>query len=363
MSQQTIHVFFSWQSDLSRKSNSNLIRLALMQAKYKLEESYPNIHINIDEATKNETGSPDIIETILRKIDNCDFYIADMSIINNENNNNKKMPNPNVLFECGYALNTLGWERITLLFNNHFGELESLPFDLPRRRISTYTAKPESSEKELKSNKIYELVEDILLGCIESIDRLPSVTRKTDITAIKNQRDIKSLKTFFSCFDVYSIQKLCQDLPEYIDDSEIHSDYVINLEYQIQGLDFHIYNKKLNKLIKDFTRLYINLIQRCGFTHEPITQYSYPYRCKFINQSMSDTALNQEQQEVYDNIKKQAQMLFKKLKKILDIVRKEDVFIDVDIDSLGQQAYQNYYKQMLETKKEIEKISCGDVKE
>lgn len=351
MSKQTINIFFSWQSDLPTKTNTALIRLALLQAKYELEASNPDICINIDEATKNETGSPDIVETILRKIDNCDFYIADVSIVNNESNNEKKMPNPNVLFECGYALNTLGWERITLLFNEHFGKLESLPFDLPRRRISTYTAETESSTKNLKSNYIYSLVKDVLSSWIEGMDKLPVVIRKTNLIAIQNQRDIKSLKTFFSCFDVYSIQKLCEDLPDHIDGGA-YFDYEINLRYQIQNLNFHIYHKELSKLIKDFSNLYVNLIEKCSFTHKETG--TYPYRYKFTHQYGADVPSNKEQQQVYDDIKKKAQNLFKKLKKILDIVRGEEAFISVDIDALGQQAYQDYYKQMLEDKRKID---------
>lgn len=352
MSQQIINIFFSWQNDLPRKVNTGLIRSALYQAKSELEESYPSIHINIDEATNGEAGSPDIVETILKKIDQCDFYIADVSIINNDTDNEKKMPNPNVLFECGYALNTLGWERITLLFNDHFGELESLPFDLPRRRISKYTAPlPESSKKDLKSNPIYSLIKDILLGWIERIDKLPPVIRKTNPTAIKNQRDIESLKTFFSCFDVYSIQKLCENLPDCIDDG-VHFHYVMHFEYLIQNVSFHIYHEELNELIKDFSDLYIYLIDVCGFLYENIG--SYPYRYKFINQSGLDAPLGQEQQERYDAIKKLARELFEKLNKILDIVRKGDAFIDVDINGLGEQAYQNYYQEMLKRKEEID---------
>lgn len=344
MTQKTITIFYSWQSDLPRKTNASLIRNALHQAKDQLEEN-TDINIVIDEATRNECGSPDIIETILRKIDNCDFYIADVSIINNNDNATKKTPNPNVLFECGYALNALGWERVTLLLNNYFGELESLPFDLNRRRISTYTANSESTNKDLANNQIYSLVYDILSSWIREIDALDPVARRNNIEFIKNQRDVKNLKKFFSCFDVFSIQQLCkEDLPEYIN-SKIYFDYAINIQYQISTLDFHIYNPKLNKLIKRFSDLYLAIFSY-GPYYEPFGRYNDQFKFKNPNGDL---------EEIFNKIKETSQKLLKTLYKILHIMRNTDHFIEVDIDALGNKAWKKAYEEMQKTRQQIDK--------
>lgn len=66
-----------------------------------------------DEATTGTTGSPNIVTTLFSKIDNCDLFIADLSLCFTEDRQNeKKSPNPNVLLELGYAVKTLGWGQV-----------------------------------------------------------------------------------------------------------------------------------------------------------------------------------------------------------------------------------------------------------
>jgi hypothetical protein len=48
-------------------------------------------------------------------------------------------PNPNVGYELGYAVATLGWDRVILLFNEACGEFpKDLPFDFIQNRASPY---------------------------------------------------------------------------------------------------------------------------------------------------------------------------------------------------------------------------------
>ncbi|RTM15386.1 MAG: hypothetical protein EKK33_02145 [Bradyrhizobiaceae bacterium] len=63
--------------------------------------------------------------------------MVDVSIINKAAGG-RPTPNPNVLIELGYALRTLGYERIILVFNRAFGKIEDLPFDLRARRVLAY---------------------------------------------------------------------------------------------------------------------------------------------------------------------------------------------------------------------------------
>ena len=102
-------IFYSWQSDLPGSKTRNFIRECIDEA-IELAEETEAIDAERDEATKGVTGSPNIVTTIFSKIDDCDLFIADLSLcfIGSENNQ-KKSPNPNVLLELGYAVKTLGW--------------------------------------------------------------------------------------------------------------------------------------------------------------------------------------------------------------------------------------------------------------
>jgi hypothetical protein len=103
----------------------------------------------LDRDTEGEPGAPDIAETILAKIDNCDMFVCDVSIIAGTGTG-KATPNPNVLLELGYAAKRLGWDRVTNIFNGFYGRVEELPFDLRKRRVVKYSLQPEENKTTAK---------------------------------------------------------------------------------------------------------------------------------------------------------------------------------------------------------------------
>jgi len=150
-------VFYSWQSDLPNNTNWTFIEDCIVLSTKELKKAKPiSININVDRATREDTGSPDITESIFNKISNSSVFIADISIVNNSNENIRKTPNPNVLIELGYAARTLGWEKIICIYNTDFGSFNDLPFDLRNRRIMTYSLnnKVKSDIKKVLSNQI-----------------------------------------------------------------------------------------------------------------------------------------------------------------------------------------------------------------
>lgn len=92
----------------------------------------------IDRDTQGLAGAPDIGDSIYEKIDSADIFIADVTIINGDYEG-RKTPNPNVMIELGYAIKSLGWDRIILIYDKDFGDMEELPFDINHRRITSFT--------------------------------------------------------------------------------------------------------------------------------------------------------------------------------------------------------------------------------
>jgi hypothetical protein len=139
---QTINIFYSWQSDLSRRTNQDAIRHALEICRSSLETTSfeRKINIQIDEATRGISGSPNIPQTIMEKIRSSDVFVADITTVNKGSlEDPKTTPNPNVLFELGYAVGCLGWNRILMLFNKAFGDFPNdTPFDIDRHRAYPY---------------------------------------------------------------------------------------------------------------------------------------------------------------------------------------------------------------------------------
>jgi hypothetical protein len=132
-------IFYSWQSDLPNSINRGFIQDCLDRAIDQLNKTGELIiDFDIDRDTLDRTGSPDIVHSIFDKIDKCQIFIGDVSIIN-QHDKSRKTPNPNVLTELGWAAARKSWDSILCVFNLCTGDPQALPFDLRSRRVITYS--------------------------------------------------------------------------------------------------------------------------------------------------------------------------------------------------------------------------------
>ena len=180
-----IRVFYSWQSDLDKKLNNNFIKSAIENAIKKLNKEI-ELHISLDKDTLGETGSPNITEVIFKKISASDIFICDVSIINNRKLIFQKVkrltPNPNVLIELGYAVKTLGWNRIICICNVTTGEVEKLPFDIRQNRISVYRLSKTSRKKAEEKKKLTDLISYAIKSIIENYDNIVTEFKQSEIS-------------------------------------------------------------------------------------------------------------------------------------------------------------------------------------
>ena len=141
---KNFRIFYSWQSDLPNNTNRSFIQNAIQDAIEELNEEN-HWELFIDQDTRGECGSPDIANTILKKIDNSDIFIADVTAISNKEQ--KLIPNPNVLFELGYSFKSVGDGKVIMVCNIAYGDVENLPFDLGLKRQLIYNCKQDEQEK------------------------------------------------------------------------------------------------------------------------------------------------------------------------------------------------------------------------
>ena len=131
-------IFYAWQSDRSQKAHRYLLRDAAREAITSIEldadiEDSPRL----DHDTRDVSGTPDIANTIYRKIQASGVFLADLTFVGSTDDrggHRKLLPNPNVMLELGYAARCIGWERIVCVMNTAFGPAEELLFDLRHRR-------------------------------------------------------------------------------------------------------------------------------------------------------------------------------------------------------------------------------------
>ena len=152
-----LKVFYSWQSSTNSKFNRYFIRDCLNDAVSQVKSDMPIDElerygeVTVDSDTAGTSGSPHIFGTILGKIDDATIFIADISLIS------PKTCNSNVLLELGYAIKTLGFPKIIMLFNTALGKIDDLPFDLRSQRITTYSYKDGDDKNHASKNFISAL--------------------------------------------------------------------------------------------------------------------------------------------------------------------------------------------------------------
>lgn len=157
-------VFYSWQSDLPNNENRGFIESCVKAALKEINDFYIAYEAVLDRDTKNASGTPDIAESIFNKIDQTNIFIADISLIG-ELPSGKKTPNPNVLIELGYAANKIGWENVLCVFNERYGKVEELPFDLRFRKPIIYSIKDtndKSNERKALSQMFVKEFSELL---------------------------------------------------------------------------------------------------------------------------------------------------------------------------------------------------------
>ena len=210
-----IRIFYSWQSDLPSK----FTRTAIVRRLDEFSKSFTQ-RLHIDEATRDEAGSPNIPQTILEKIGKSDIFIADVTTIN-AGDKSRKCPNPNVVFELGYAVQIMGWSRIILIFNTAYGSLpDDLPFDFDRHRVSKYSlceASPKGAENHLGS-----LLKTALNSIISSNPKRPSELAGLTEQQLRYNRDVKALEWALEEMHLPTIDDHIESLPHMFPYRSLH---------------------------------------------------------------------------------------------------------------------------------------------
>jgi hypothetical protein len=154
-------IFWSWQSDTPGDIGRYLVRDAIKDAIAVLREPH-NIEeplerearesLDIDHDRKNVSGTPDLARTIQEKIAGAAVFVGDVTLVGEtliENNGaKKKLINPNVAIEYGFALHALSDSRVLIVQNTHFGDREQLPFDLRHKAGPIQFILPPNSSRD-----------------------------------------------------------------------------------------------------------------------------------------------------------------------------------------------------------------------
>lgn len=161
-------VFFAWQLDTKAEDNRAFIWDCIKSACFKLKnDALPELSPRPEKDTDGVSGTPNIVQTIFKKIDECSIFVADVTFIA-QTESNKYIPNPNVLLELGYAVKSIGWERTVLVLNNAHGKADKLPFDMLQHRWPIeYRLTSETKVRDKRRDELEGALSDALQNCEE----------------------------------------------------------------------------------------------------------------------------------------------------------------------------------------------------
>lgn len=336
-------VFYSWQSDTNQKYNRNFIEDCLKRAIKNINKQVEISYV-LDRDTKNKEGTPDIAKTIFEKIDNCQLFIADITLINYFSDIQRKTPNPNVLVELGYAASKIGWENIICVFNSSFGEVNKLPFDIKSRRVLQYSLNGQSNKKDTK-NQLVRIFENII--------------NKIDINQIQKQ---------------YKIKKVFKDEPDYVMKIAIEQSEYWEFELLGKLLDIRFFklDQELDNIAKGFvfgqkqimsSEDFLNWIEESSVTISSI----YKNIKTVINKEFPIAIGDPGQPGDAIKIKKISDILYLILKDLVDIEINLNMIIPTKYVERLKSLMDGWAKELIDQirilPKELEKIYKGHYKD
>lgn len=342
-----VKIFYSWQSNLPRDINQDAIRICIKKAITSIEEeNKEGVQIDLDEATRGESGSPDIPSTIFDKIRNCDIFLCDITFVDSRSNEKKvRFSNPNVLIELGYAISVLGWQRIILVFNKSYGDFQNnLPFDIDKRRINAFTI----NDKNDKSGK-GQLKTDLIKQLELIIENKPPKNNIAfgNIEDVHKKRDYRTLDELLEFVHIESIENFVQNMPML---------FLKDIDYYYKGFSSlyrskrtHFYDEVLGSLMSEFKERWghfvsyeINFEQTNQTKKQDGELYlslkEYTYRIDYRENIMS---------RIFDT----KGSLIDAFTALLDYIRKE--YPHIDITAKSDKAYAKYLE-FIESKGRIE---------
>jgi len=331
MSKEEIKIFYSWQSDLREETNRRVIRKCLYKVIDVLEKSL-GIHIILDEATRDVSGSPNIPQTIIDKIKSADIFVADISIITSKAENIRPCPNPNVVYELGYASCELGWNRIVMVFNEEYGDLsKDLPFDFDRHRVSRYQVKNKNDQSGI--DDLSRTLKTALKSIIS--DDPPKASENKTLSNIEKQRlhDQPKIEWALSNLHILTLDNFFDGLPEKYKYSIWHFYY--GFANVMGSSRFYLYDSELHQAFVDFFNAWDNIMDSGYYDSSDSDTVSVFYSdSKYGGYSDTDLKKLKIIQEFANTMQLQ-------LEKILLLVRTNYMGI-IDIDKFSEKAWDNY---------------------
>ena len=321
---KTVRIFFSWQSDLDQELTTRAIRAALRAAMTAVEQDYP-VDITLEEATSNVPGAPYIPYALADKITKADIFVGDITtVIRLGGQTGKSFPNPNVTFELGIASAELGWNRIIILFNTALAELDDLPFDFDRHRISKFNFAGNAGGRKKHEDDLRKLARAAIAQIVADDPKRPRELQEIPPEQIKRSRDIENLRWFLHRIHTAYLDRHILEMPAYLEYSAVIM--CEGVEELKRRSDFLFYDPDLRVAVDGIIATLEETLAHPGQYRET----NNPLRQAFGRPGDMDLLVDDGQTRAWEEIDSARRRLKTHLDELIAIVRER--YIEVDID-------------------------------
>ncbi len=191
-------VFYAWQSDRPRKITRDLIGSAAEAACKRISEDTSNPwNLALDSDTQGVAGMCDIPNTILEKIKTCAMLLADLTFVGRTDDpqDGQQIPNPNVLFELGFAANCLGFDPLIGVMNEAYGKKDGQVFDIKRRASVSYSLGEDAASSTItkEQERLSRRLEEVFRTTLEKV-----VAPRTAVVGVSREQTFKELQSDFA---------------------------------------------------------------------------------------------------------------------------------------------------------------------
>ena len=219
-----IVVFFSWQSDIPR--NHSLIKSGLEKACKKLSTQL-GCQVIYDESLRGVPGSPRIEDVVIRKIQECDVFVADLTHVIALGD--KQMPNSNVIYELGRAEEKHVSQQIVKLVDKKKSDVGKSPFDVSHSAIIPI----DIEDKDV----FYNLIKDSVKYVLESPN---TIFLHNDSLLYSDNQVQKNIRSGKYLPDVFLERQDLKEHLRYFVDPFLFSTYVVD---KVNRLNFDRLNR------------------------------------------------------------------------------------------------------------------------
>lgn len=325
VSMKNFVVFYSWQSDLP--ATRSFIQKALTFAANTVMAELPDVAITIDQATRGLTGSPNIPLAIMRKIKEADMVVSDITPIN-AGQPQKKTPNPNVLFELGFAVAAQGWDRVALVFDEGVGQFpEDVPFDFDKHRAIPFTSGADKNANDLKA--VAGTLKNAIKSTFEANPARPTATLTPE--EVRHKRDVETLRGLFKHIDIQVVDDHIARMPHCITEEALHMWDMFNIA--ASGNHVHLNDAELLDLIREFQAAFGQTLAHEGRYHEAPSGRHHIF-------TDHDTLSNPGSQKAWEKINEARLKMHEVFQEVLRRVRAQ--FLEVDLKETSKAARKDY---------------------